>query len=252
MQLAQFPAVEELENAYAGAESHDYVAEESGQRATARTILERIERQVPGRGSLLDLGCWVGFFLDEASRRGWQAVGVEPSEFASAYARERFQLEVRTADMYDADLPESGFRAVFLGDVIEHMTDPSRTMALAAGLLSEDGVLAMTLPDSGSRLAGVLGARWWSVIPTHVQYFTRGSMVTLLRRCGFEPVSVATSPKAFTLEYYLRRLSGYSEPVSDLLCASARAVGQADRMISPDFRDRMIVIARPRSAGVVS
>ena len=51
-------------------------------------------------GTLLDLGCWVGFLLDEARLRGWDGTGVEPSGFASAFAREQLGLDVLTADLF--------------------------------------------------------------------------------------------------------------------------------------------------------
>ena len=44
MQLREIPAEAELERAYGEAASEDYVEEEAGQRATARDLLERLER----------------------------------------------------------------------------------------------------------------------------------------------------------------------------------------------------------------
>jgi hypothetical protein len=89
-----------------------------------------------------------------------------------------------------------------------------------------------------------MGARWWSVIPTHVQYFTRASLVTLLRRRGFEPLFAGTAPKTFTVRYYLDRIGGYSRPLASALVRGAEAVRVADRPWAPDFRDRMAVVAR--------
>jgi SAM-dependent methyltransferase len=146
--------------------------------------------------------------------------------------------------LLEADLGSSDFDAVFMGDVIEHLPDPGAALDRAAELLRPDGVLAMALPDSGSRLAKAMGPRWWSVIPTHVQYFTRDSLAVLLRRHGFAPVSVATSPKAFSVRYYLGRIEGYSAAVSSAAVRGAERLGLADRMWAPDFRDRMLMIAR--------
>lgn len=243
MQLERLPTDAELGEAYGEAASEDYVEEEAGQRASARRQLERIDREVP-RGRLLDLGCWVGFLLAEARERGWETVGVEPSEFASAYARDRLGLDVRTADLTGADLPEGGFDAVVMGDVIEHLPRPAAALDRVAGLLAPGGVLSLTLPNAGSPLARAMGARWWSVIPTHVQYFTRPSLYTLLRRRGFEPLSAATDPKSFTVGYYLGRIGGYSPAAARALIAGAESAGIADRIWSPDFRDRMAVVAR--------
>jgi hypothetical protein len=100
------------------------------------------------------------------------------------------------------------------------------------------------VPDAGSRLARAMRGRWWSVIPTHVQYFTRTSLGTLLDRHGFAVLETATQPKAFSVRYYLSRLEGYLPPLARPLVRAAEALGLADRMWAPDFRDRMLVIAR--------
>lgn len=243
MQLRRFPASETLLDLYEAAESEDYVGEEAGQRQTARAALERVERWVaPGR--LLDLGCWVGFLLAEARTRGWEVTGVEPSAFASAYARDRLGLDVRTEDLFTAELPAGGFDAVVLGDVIEHLVDPEAALERIAHLLAPGGVLYMALPDAGSALARRMGARWWSILPTHVQYFTRASMRALLERGGWQPLWLGTAPKTFSVRYYLWRLEGYSAPLSRALIGAAEAVGVADRPWTPDFRDRMAVVAR--------
>lgn len=244
MQLSPMPAAAELAESYEEAESADYVEEEAGQRATADAVLAQIERFAPP-GRLLDLGCWVGFFPSQAEHRGWTATGVEPSRFASGYAREQLGLDVLTADLLEADLPQGAFDAVFLGDVIEHLPDPGAALRRVAGLLAPGGVLAMALPDAGSRLARSLGRRWWSVIPTHVQYFTRDSMSLLLEREGYEVVAMTTQPKVFTVGYYLDRIGGYSKGLQRLLVGGATRIGAADRLWAPDFRDRMLVIARP-------
>jgi SAM-dependent methyltransferase len=246
MQLHPMPAEATLAGAYADAESRDYIEEELGQRETARRALELIESHVAGPGRLLDLGCWVGFLLAEARQRGWEPLGVEPSGFASTYARERLGLEVIRSDIFSAPLPRGAFDAVAMGDVIEHLVKPAEAMERIRDLLAPNGMVWLALPDAGSRVARTMGRRWWSVIPTHVQYFTRGSIEALLGRTGFEAVEIGTAPKAFTVRYYLERLGGYSRPLARGLVQSARVLRLAERTWAPDFRDRMAVIARAR------
>jgi hypothetical protein len=105
------------------------------------------------------------------------------------------------------------------------------------------------MPDAGSRVARVLGRRWWSVLPTHVQYFTRTSVRRLLGRCGYDVLTITTAPKAFTVRYYVARLEGYSPTVAGLLVRAAAAVGVSGRLWAPDLRDRMLVLAVPRRSG---
>jgi SAM-dependent methyltransferase len=243
-----------LERAYAGAASEDYIAEEAGQRETARRALARVEAflepvPIPDNGgprhrTLLDLGCWVGFLLAEAVERGWDAVGVEPSEFASAYARDHLDLDVRTGELLTTPLPLQHFDAIVMGDVIEHLPRPAEALERIAALLRPRGIVWMALPDAGSLVARGLRARWWSVIPTHVQFFTRRSIRTLLEREGWTVLAIETAPKAFSVRYYLERIGGYSPPLARALVRAARATGMAERMWAPDFRDRMAILAR--------
>lgn len=245
MQVAAFPPEPQLDQAYAEVAEAAYVGEEAGQRATAGRTLGRIERHVR-RGALCDLGCWVGFLVAEAERRGWEAWGVEPSRFASSYARETLGLNVITGTLDGAELPEGHFDAVVLGDVIEHLPEPGEALERIRRLLAPGGVLYLALPDAGSAVAGALGARWWSVLPTHVQYFTRRSLAELLTRHRYAVEWIGTAPKGFSVRYYLERLEGYSAPVASAAVAAAEGVRLADRLVWPDFRDRMGVVARRR------
>ena len=130
-----------------------------------------------------------------------------------------------------------------LGDVIEHLPDPGAALDRVRDLLAPGGGVMLMLPDAGSRLARVMGPRWWSVIPTHVHYFTRSSLTRLLGDRGFELRHLGTTPKAFTVRYYLERIGGYSDPLARTLVAGADTAGVAGRIWAPDFRDRMVAIA---------
>ena len=119
-----------------------------------------------------------------------------------------------------------------LGDVIEHLPDPGAALDRIAALLRPGGILYLALPDAGSRLARLMGRRWWSVLPTHVQYFTRGSLATLLRRHGYDPLHVSTAPKTFSVRYYVWRLHGYSPRAGEV--ARARRPRRARRRPAVD------------------
>ncbi|MGI8631329.1 MAG: class I SAM-dependent methyltransferase [Solirubrobacterales bacterium] len=246
MQLRPMPIAAELDAAYAKAASDEYVEEEAGQRATAARVLAMTERHVP-RGRLADIGSWVGFLVSEAERRGWDAVGVEPSAWAAGWAHAELGVQVIERDLFSSGLAVGSVDAVVMGDVIEHLPDPAAALGEVRRLLAPGGVATIVAPNTGSTVARLLGPRWWSVIPTHVQYFTQASLCLLARRTGFEILEAGRSPKDFSVDYYLGRLSGYSGPAGATLQRAARAVGIADRMVAPDFGDRMAIVIRPRA-----
>ena len=157
VQVAEFPAKARLDEAYSDVDEAAYLEEEKGQRATADRALDQIERHVAA-GSIADLGCWLGFLLSQAEKRGWKGEGVEPSRFAANFARERLNLSVRTGTLESADLPRGGFDAVVMADVIEHLPDPGEALERTAGMLRAGGVVYLALPDAGSAVARLMAS----------------------------------------------------------------------------------------------
>ena len=232
--------------AYTQAADPVSVREEAGQVATARRDLERIERFAsPGR--VLDVGCWTGSLLVAAAERGWEPLGVEPSRWAAARARERGVPVVEGELGSQSELGES-FRLVSMCDVLEHLADPVDALATVRELVEPGGFLFVTVPDAGSRAARALGRRWWSVLPMHLQYFTRTSLERLLHDNGFDVVSVSTHSKVFSVRYYAERLGGYSRFAGGLAVRVGEGLRVADRPIALDLRDRIAVVARRRAA----
>ncbi len=233
-----------LADAYAEAEDPVSRRERPGRIETAHRALDLIaEHTSPGR--MLDVGCWTGAFLAAAEQRGWDAEGLEPSGWAVDEC-ERRSLSVERGTVEQIVLPDRAYDLIVAMDVLEHLVDPAAALRRLRASLRASGVLYATVPDAGSPLARALGERWWSVLPMHVQYFTRRSLGHLLRRCGFEPLITTTHPKVFSARYYAERLGGYDERVAGALTRGLEAVGLADRLVAPDLHDRIQIVARRR------
>jgi SAM-dependent methyltransferase len=242
--LAEPPPDTAVQIAYEEAADPVSLREEAGQVETARRALAVLERVVaPGR--VCDLGCWTGSFLAAAKERGWDPIGVEPSRWASERARAR-GLDVRTTTMEEAGLADGSLRLVVLCDVIEHLEQPASALRIARRLLEPGGALYITIPDAGSRLAKLMGRRWWSVIPMHLQYFTKASVRRLLDNEGFDVRSVTSHAKVFSARYYAERLGGYHPVLARISTALVDRSRRGDRLVAPDFRDRMAVVATRR------
>lgn len=228
---------------YEDAADPDYLAEQPGLRATFRRTLERIEhhRQPPGR--LIDVGCGPGLLVEEAAARGWDALGFELSAWAVEEARGR-GLDVHRATLEEAELEPGSVDAAVLADVIEHVPDPLAEMRRLRDLMSPGGVVFCATPDVDSVLARILRRWWWSVLPGHLYLFSASTLGRLLREAGFEILGSGTHPKTFSVDYYLGRLVGYSPAVEKLARRGAARLGARDRLITPDLRDRVAILAR--------
>ena len=97
-------------------------------------------------------------------------------------------------------------------------------------------------------MAGSAGARspagrWWSVLPMHVQYFTRASLARLLRDHGFDVRAMETHAEAFSVRYYAERAATLLPVGSEGAARAAAHLPGARRLVVPDFRDRVQVVA---------
>jgi len=152
-----------------------------------------LERWLPGRGQLLEVGASYGHSLAAARARGWQAAGVELSPTASRYARKQFGLPVFTADLLDAPFAKRSFDAAIMWHVLEHTHDPSAQVARLFDLLRPSGVLGLRVPNIAGFGARVAGRSWnWMCPPAHLWYFSPQTLPRLLTQHGFDLLEVAT------------------------------------------------------------
>ncbi len=143
--------------------------------------IELIRR--PGR--LLDIGCSLGYFVEAALRRGWDAAGVEISPYAAREARD-MGLDVRTGILQDAHFAAGSFDCVTMWDVIEHVTDPVEHMLEVRRILAADGLVVIGTPDIGHPVFWVKRERWRHLKPgEHIFYFRRSSIARLFEETGF-------------------------------------------------------------------
>jgi SAM-dependent methyltransferase len=179
---AYYVSVDSRERGYDG-----YVTEAENWRRTFRDRL----RDLPAKpGRLLDVGAATGFFVEQARATGWDAIGIEPSEWAAAYARDEVGVDVRTGTLESMEFLDGAFDVVTMWEVIEHLPDPRTTLAEARRLLRPGGRLVLSTPDAGSLAARASGRRWlgWRKVPEHVFFFDRANLDRLLSEAGFRPV----------------------------------------------------------------
>jgi SAM-dependent methyltransferase len=138
-------------------------------------------------GHLLDVGCATGDFLETMrTYAGWQVSGVELSEAASRYARERLGLDVRTGTLKEAHYAPGTFDVITLWNVIEHLTDPVGELSEMNKLLRPGGLLVFTTPNLNSLDARLFGRYWIGYeLPRHYFVFSDDTVAALLARTGF-------------------------------------------------------------------
>jgi SAM-dependent methyltransferase len=182
---------------FANYDGHDYRAAERARRFESRRRLDLLARHLPPPARLLEVGGAAGFFLDEATRRGYQGAGVELNEEMAAYAREALRLDVRAGRIEDVELGEQTFDGACTFHVLEHVPAPAEAVTAVRAALRPGGILLIEVPNAGSEVARREGDRWPALkLPYHVGHFGPRSMAALLEAAELDVVAIDSVPFA--------------------------------------------------------
>jgi len=157
---------------------------------------------------ILEIGSGPGHFLKCGKELGWDVVGFEPSKHA--YENSKL-LEVEVINLpfnYEESSKYGKFDAIFLRNVVEHITDPVGLIDDIRRSLKVGGLLLIIAPNDYNPLQNMLKSKlgfepYWVVPPEHINYFNFDSMKNLLNKLNFEILETSST---FPMEFFL--LSG--------------------------------------------
>jgi SAM-dependent methyltransferase len=237
------------EGYFTGAEYGDYLADaESHQRnfAARLQLVRRLSGGTPG--PLLEIGCAYGFFLEQCSRHGIEATGVDVCVEPVRHARMVLNVDARIGAFESLPLEAGRWQSVCMWDTIEHLEHPEAFVARARELLAPGGMLFVTTGDIGSAFARWRGPRWRMIHPpTHLQYFSTASLARLLERHGFRVEEARSTAMYRNFGESLGRMATLGRGLPARLAAAARRLTPgfvARRGFWLDLGDIMFVAAR--------
>lgn len=144
-------------------------------------------------GSLLDLGCSSGSFLESVRGESWQLFGIEMSAKAARTAEARSSACVFVGDILDAQFPKESFDVVTCFDVLEHVYEPRKVMQRIAEWLRPGGIFYVLVPNVDSAEGRVFRGFWHGLeLPRHLFHFSPRSLRSLAESVGLHEVSLET------------------------------------------------------------
>jgi len=168
------------------------------------------------KGSLLDVGCGLGDFAGMARDEGWDVAATEISSYAAGDVSKKRGIEVKCGEVTDIDFGQQRFDAVTMWHVLEHMPDPLKALKKIHGLLKEEGLLVIEVPNvyylvlmikSWFRTKNLYSALTLSNNPEpHYVHFSVQSLKKLLRKTGFDTVKICVGIYGEHQRGFLRRL----------------------------------------------
>lgn len=137
-------------------------------------------------GSLVDIGCATGEFLDFFQKKGWEVTGVEPDEDARNFARNTYSLNV----VDEKNIPEltgKKFDVVTMWHVLEHVHDLNERLSQLNRILKNDGIAVIAVPNPNCYDASFYKTFWAGYdVPRHLYHFTQKPITELFEKNGFQ------------------------------------------------------------------
>lgn len=158
----------------------------------ARDRLAFIQRAgVTSQGKrLLDIGAGGGEFCYMAGKAGFQAAGIEPHVGYSDYAREQYDVDVRTCGI--DELEHSEIDVVTMFHVFEHLAHPTDVVRKIWSVLSDQGHLVIEVPNIHQSDASPHNIYF----KAHLFYYSRFSLMAAVSKY-FELVALEDNNNLF-------------------------------------------------------
>ena len=132
------------------------------------------------KGTLLDVGCGTGDFLEFSKQKGWRVVGIEPNDEARAIANKKTNNSVYKTN-HLLNLENHSFDIITLWHVLEHLPNLEEHIAEFKRLLKPNGTLIIAVPNYKSYDAKIYKTYWAAFdVPRHLWHFSKESIKILM------------------------------------------------------------------------
>lgn len=113
---------------------------------------ELLKPFLPRNASIIEVGSFVGAFMDVAQSLGWDVVGLDLGQETSDFCRRR-GLDVRREELSCSGRVSSD--AVCIWNTFDQLADPSSTLRQAWSALKPGGTLVIRVPNGAFKAAAV-------------------------------------------------------------------------------------------------
>lgn len=158
------------------------------------------------KGSLLEIGCGNGFFLEEAMRQGYVKVrGVEPSvaavEKASSIVRPYIICDIMHPGLFGA----GEYDVICMFQLLDHVPDPGSLLDESFRLLKPRGLVLCINHNIEAMSARLFKERSPIIDIEHTYLYSQGTISRMFAAHGFRVIAVGAVCNNYSL-YYLTQL----------------------------------------------
>ena len=159
------------------------------QKITLKSKKKIIDKLFFGvNGSLLDIGCGTGDFLQKMKSTGWKVTGVEINATARKIAEDKISESVFTPlEFVNSDFK---YDVITMWHSLEHLHDLKDYVQKIVNTLNKDGLLFIAVPNYQSFDAEYYKENWAAYdVPRHLYHFSFRSAEELFNEFGFKIIN---------------------------------------------------------------
>lgn len=146
------------------------------------------------QGTLLDMGCGTGAFLNTCKEAGWKVQGIEPSTDARDIAKKNYGLDLYDVNSWEK-FPDNSIDVITTWHVLEHVYKLEEEVKQVRRTLVSGGTFVVALPNCSSADAQFYGHHWAAYdVPRHIWHFTPADVKRFFEKQGFTLESVLPMP----------------------------------------------------------
>lgn len=145
----------------------------------------RIMNIVGHKQTLLDIGCGMGFFIACMRQLGWDVAGIDISQWACSFAKEKLGMNVFAGKVEEIKFKKK-FDVITMIHLLEHLPNPLKTLKSVSKIISDEGYLIIIGPNFSSFDRIWHGKNWRGYdLSRHLSHFTSRTYRMILEKSGF-------------------------------------------------------------------
>ena len=150
--------------------------------------IDKIKHILKPEMKVLDIGCSAGHFLYAIKGYVKECLGIELNKENAQFANSTLGIKVFDSPIEKTAIPKHYFDIITIWQVLEHVNDPRKFLAIISNYLSPNGYLCIEVPNINDALLSLYKmeayAEFWYREP-HVFYYSPETLEMLLDQVGF-------------------------------------------------------------------